>query len=175
MTRTSLRAKSLGIALAAAIMLALVMPPASAQAVQPTVRPLTFDELVALSETDRLAPPLKEKLEEVLRSPIVNNEAAPSGARPPRPLTDGLGPVLRTAFWNIERGQEFDLIRLAFSDVDEFRRAIALRGTVDPRKLASIEHQVDTLRNADVIILNEVDLGMKRTDYRDVAKELAHE
>src|ERR1700677_1177717 len=135
MARTTLRTKSLEAALATAIMFAFGVPLASSQAVQPTAHALTFDELVALSETDRLAPPLKEKLEEVLRSPIVNNEAALSGARPHRPLTDGLGPVLRTAFWNIERGQEFDLIRLAFSDVDEFRRAIALRGTVDPRKL----------------------------------------
>jgi hypothetical protein len=44
--------------------------------------------------------------------------------------------------------------------------AIALRGTVDPRKLGAIEQQADTLRKADVIILNQVDLGMKRTDYR---------
>ena len=29
------------------------------------------------------------------------------------------------------------------------------------------------MRDADIIFLNEVDLGMKRTDYRDVAKELA--
>jgi len=31
-----------------------------------------------------------------------------------------------------------------------------------------------TPRDADLILLNEVDLGTKRTDYRDVARELAH-
>ena len=37
------------------------------------------------------------------------------------------------------------------------------------RALAELEE----LRRADVIILNEVDLGMKRTRYADVARELA--
>ncbi len=104
-----------------AILFALAMPPASAQVDQPTADAPSFDELVALSESDQLTPPLKEKLDELLRSPIVNNQAALTGVRPHRPLTDGLGPVVRTVFWNIERGRKFDLIRLAFSGVDEFR------------------------------------------------------
>ena len=88
-----------------------------------------------------------------------------------RPSVNGLGPALRVALWNIERGLEFDLIRFAFSDPDEFRRAAEQTGASDASKLAIVESQLQTLREAD--ILNEVDLGMKRTDYRDVAKELA--
>ncbi len=135
---------------------------------------LTFAELVALSESDRVTPPLKQKMDELLDSPVVNNEAAALRSQPHRPSAHDLGPILRVAFWNIERGLEFDLIRLAFSDADEFRRSAAERGAGDTGKLASIEDQLRTLRDADVIILNEVDFGMKRTGYRDVAKELAH-
>lgn len=65
------------------------------------------------------------------------------------------------------------MIRLAFSDPDEFRRSAEQAGAPDASKLAIVESQLQTLREADIIILNEVDLGMKRTDYRDVAKELA--
>jgi len=46
------------------------------------------------------------------------------------------------------------------------------RGTAGSSN-ATIDRQLRILRAADIIILNEVDLGMKRTEYRDIAKELA--
>ncbi|MGD0298719.1 MAG: endonuclease/exonuclease/phosphatase family protein [Bryobacteraceae bacterium] len=134
---------------------------------------LSFDELASLSNTDQPAEPLAEKLDRLLRTPIVSNRAALAGERPHRPLVDGIGPVLRVASWNIERGLNFDLIRLALSDPDGFKQAALERGAMNATKMANIEHQLTTLRDADVIVLNEVDLGMKRTDYRDVARDLA--
>src|SRR5579872_5044290 len=80
------------------------LPPAFSQAVETGPNFLSFDELVTLSETNQLEPPLKQKLEELLNSPIVNNEASLTGAKPHRPSAKGLGPVLRVALWNIERG-----------------------------------------------------------------------
>jgi endonuclease/exonuclease/phosphatase family metal-dependent hydrolase len=134
---------------------------------------LNFEELVSLSETDHPPVPLAEKLERLLGTPILSNEAALAGARPHRPSVDGIGPVLRVAFWNIERGLNFDLIKLALSDPDGFKRAALERGALDANKQANIERQLRVLRDADIIALNEVDLGMKRTDYRDVARDLA--
>jgi hypothetical protein len=87
---------------------------------------------------------------------------------------DAIGPVVRIASWNIERGLNFDHIRLALSDPDGFRQAALRRGALDTNKQAQIDRQLRTLRDADIILLNEVDLGMKRTDYRDVARDLAH-
>jgi hypothetical protein len=142
----------------------------------PTAAPefLNFDELVTLSNTDHPAEPLVEKLNRLLRTPIVSNQAALAGERPHRPYVDGIGPVLRVASWNIERGLNFDLVRLALSDPDGFKQAALERGALDAAKAAKIGQQLTTLRDADVIVLNEVDLGMKRTDYRDVTQELAH-
>jgi endonuclease/exonuclease/phosphatase family metal-dependent hydrolase len=140
---------------------------------QPSAQFLTFEELVALSEAGPVAAPLNRKLEKVLNSPILKNDFDRSGVQPHRPWVSGVGPVLRVALWNIERGLQFELIRLAFSDPDEFRRAAAQMGATNPSNLATVESQLRVLREADVIILNEVDLGMKRTDYRDVANELA--
>ena len=77
---------------------------------------LTFDELVTLSNTDEPPPPAEEKLNRLLTTPFLSNDAALAGARPHRPSVDGIGPVLRVASWNIERGLNFDLIRLALSD-----------------------------------------------------------
>jgi endonuclease/exonuclease/phosphatase family metal-dependent hydrolase len=126
-----------------------------------------------LSVTDRPPESVAGKLERLLRTPILSNEAAVAGTRPHRPSLDGIGPVLRVAFWNIERGLNFDLIKLALSDPDGFKQAVLERGALDANKLANIERQLRTLRDADIIALNEVDLGMKRTDYRDVARDLA--
>ena len=132
---------------------------------------LSFGELVTLSNTDRPATPLAEKLDALLRSPFLSNAAA--GVKPHRPFVAGVGPVLRVASWNIERGLNFDLIRLALSDPDGFKTAALRRGGLDPKKQGQIEQQLQTLRDADIVLLNEVDLGMKRTDYRDVARDLA--
>jgi endonuclease/exonuclease/phosphatase family metal-dependent hydrolase len=135
---------------------------------------LNFDELVALSETDQPAAPLEEKLDRLLRTPFLNNDAAAMGGGPHRPFVEGIGPVLRVASWNIERGLNFDLIKLALSDPEGFKQAALEQGTLDASKQAKIEQQLRTLRHADIIVLNEVDLGMKRTDYRDVTRDLAH-
>ena len=67
---------------------------------------LSYDELVQLgSPQETQGPELVEKLHgHVTTTPFVNNEAYHAGARP-RPLeVEGLGPTLRVAFWNIERG-----------------------------------------------------------------------
>jgi endonuclease/exonuclease/phosphatase family metal-dependent hydrolase len=142
----------------------------------PTTGPalLTFDELVTLSETDQPPAPLKEKVDILLSTPFLSNASTVTAWQPHRPAVDGLGPVLRVASWNIERGLNFELIKLAFSDPSAFKEAALKRGALNADKLAGIEGQLRTLREADIIVLNEVDLGMKRTDYRDVTEDLAH-
>jgi endonuclease/exonuclease/phosphatase family metal-dependent hydrolase len=134
---------------------------------------LSFDELVTLSTTDQPGGPLAAKLDRILRTPILSNEAASAGTQPHRPLVDGLGPVLRVASWNIERGLNFDLIRLALCDPGGFQRAALQSGELLASTQAIVEEQLRILRDADILMLTEVDLGMKRTEYRDVARDLA--
>ena len=134
---------------------------------------LNFDELVVLSDTNNPPEPLAQKLNSLLRTPFLSNEAGAAGVQPHQPSVEGLGPVLRVASWNIARGLNFDLIRLALSDPSSFKQAALQLGSVDASKSERMEQQLRTLRDSDVIILNEVDFGMKRTDYRDVARDLA--
>ena len=140
--------------------------------VTPAIAPdiLTFDELVVLSDTDRPPAPLAEKVERLLTTPFVDNEASIANVEPHRPVVQGIGPVVRVVSWNIERGLNFDLIRLAFSDPEGFRKIALERGKPWQEQ---IDLELRTLQDADIILLNEVDLGMKRTDYRDVARDLA--
>jgi hypothetical protein len=134
---------------------------------------LSFDELLTLSSTAKPEGPLGTRLKTLLTTPFVDNDASAAGIQPHRPSVERLGPVLRVGLWNIERGLNFELIRSALSDTNEFER---LRGNPrpmsDPRTMR-LKSQLADLQDVDVLVLNEVDFGMKRTEYRDVARELA--
>lgn len=133
---------------------------------------LSFHELVMLSSTAKPEAELASRLDKLLRTPFVNNDASAAGAQPHRPAVATLGPVLRVGLWNIERGLNFELIRSALTDTNDFERlAGEIQVGVDQRAL--VESQLSSIQNADVLVLNEVDSGMKRTEYRDVARELA--
>jgi endonuclease/exonuclease/phosphatase family metal-dependent hydrolase len=91
-----------------------------------------------------------------------------------------LGPSLRVALWNIERGLELDYIELFLKDKDAFMAKVqAERKEAKENKkgvravdLEKIPEEIETLKSADVWILNEVDWGVKRTEYREVVREL---
>jgi endonuclease/exonuclease/phosphatase family metal-dependent hydrolase len=141
----------------------------------------SYDELVQLSLDQPLTPALAEKLHVVTTTPFINNEAYYAGARP-RPLeVKGLGPTLRVACWNIERGIELDDILLFLTDKDHFMTEVeAERKTAQESgqkmravALDKIPQEIEDLQTADVWILSEVDWGVKRSQYREVVKELA--
>jgi endonuclease/exonuclease/phosphatase family metal-dependent hydrolase len=140
----------------------------------------SYTELLQLGSGQELSPDIAEKLHAIATTPFINNEAYYGGSRP-RPLdVAGLGPTLRVAFWNIERGLELDDIQLFLTDKDRFMARVAEERkhakesgkrirTVD---LEKIPQDIETLKAADVWILNEVDWGVKRTRYREVIREL---
>lgn len=134
---------------------------------------LSFDELVTLSSTAKPGGALAVRLNALLTTPFVHNQAAKAGIRPHRPVVRNLGPVLRVGFWNIERGLNFGLIRSAFTDPAVFWRLAKARSGLTGRQKTLVETQLHALQDVDVLLLNEVDLGMKRTRYRNVAGELA--
>ena len=133
---------------------------------------LTYNELVALYESDPPPEELSGKLTTILRTPFVNNSA---GVRAPRPvkISTSQDSMLRVATWNIERGLEFDAVKAALTNDQRFFRRLtpAMRGS--GFNLTEILEQAAALSSADIVILNEVDWGLKRTNYRNVAKELA--
>jgi endonuclease/exonuclease/phosphatase family metal-dependent hydrolase len=145
-----------------------------AQARPETPQLFTYEELVQLYEQANPPANLNEKLNLLLTTPFVSNAATAKGVRPLLPASPKLGKVLRVVEWNIERGLEFDAIRAAFSDPQTFAKV--LDASQYPRrgeKRTEVLNQVALMKQADVIVLNEVDWGMKRTDYRNVAAELA--
>ncbi len=139
-----------------------------------------YDELVELNKDQELPPALAEKLHALATTPFINNEAYLSGARAKPLEVKELGPSLRVALWNIERGLELDYIKLCLTDPQAFmakveeERKKAKEGKKNVRNvdLEKIPAEIETLKSADVWILNEVDWGVKRTEYREVIREL---
>ena len=140
----------------------------------------TYDELVQLGSAEALSPKLADKLHVVTTTPFINNEAYYRGARPRALEVEGLGPTLRVAFWNIERGLELDDIKLLLTDKERFmakveeerKHAKETGARIRKVDLEKIPEEIELLKAADVWILNEVDWGVKRTQYRTVVREL---
>ena len=134
----------------------------------------TYAELIQLYETPNLPEALQVKLDRLLKTPFVSNAASARRGDLVLPESPQLGTFVRVAQWNIERGIEYDAVRIALTDSTKFAKLIdpaAYPRSSSDRKL--ILQQVALLKRADVIVLNEVDWGMKRTDYRNVAADLA--
>jgi len=143
-------------------------------------RLLSYDELVQLSLDQKLSPELAGNLRVVTTTPFINNEAYFNGAKPQPLEVEGLGPSLRVAFWNIERGLEIDNILLFIRDKDAFmanleeqrKKAKESGKSVRDVDLEKIPQEINILKAADIWILNEVDWGVKRTGYRELVREL---
>ena len=138
---------------------------------------LNYQELVALGEQESVEPALAAKLHTLLTTPFINNEAYFHGVKPLRPDLKGMGPSLRLVEWNIERGIELDRIKLLLTNEQGFINEVhgEAHSNTDADKATDevLRTQMKVLQSADVLVLNEVDWGMKRSDYRDVVKDLA--
>ena len=141
---------------------------------------LSYDELVQLSLDQEISPELAEKRRLITTTSFINNEAYLNGGKP-RPLEiPQLGPSLRVALWNIERGLELDYIELFLGNKEVFmakveeerKKAKENNKSIRSVDLGKIPEEIEILKSADVWILNEADWGVKRTEYREVAREL---
>ncbi|MBL8228714.1 MAG: endonuclease/exonuclease/phosphatase family protein [Bryobacterales bacterium] len=128
----------------------------------------SYEDLVNLGTQDPIEASLEARLRTLLTTPFVSNDAARRGVAPQRPAPPGLGPSLRAVFWNIERGMNIDAVKLAFTDTAGFLDAARKTGVEE----TALREQLAVLQSADVVVLNEVDWGLKRTGYRDVIREL---
>jgi endonuclease/exonuclease/phosphatase family metal-dependent hydrolase len=154
----------------------LLAPCKSALPAQPPVDPqlLTYEEIVQLYQQEDPLPPLRDKLKKLLTTPFVRNNASDAGKTPLKPKSTEIGSYLRVVQWNIERGLEFDAIRFAFSDPKQFNALMEDKGSkATESERARIREQIGLLEQADLLVLNEVDWGMNRTLFRNVAAELA--
>jgi len=135
---------------------------------------LTFHELQKLYKNPHPGGLLGLKLARFRRTPIISNEAYFEGAKPLLHTDPKLGPYLTLASWNIEESLHIKEAIAVFSSSDQFRSMI------DPQKAPEgsprykeILRQRERLAHADIIVLQEMDVGVKRSGYINAAGELA--
>lgn len=130
---------------------------------------LTFSDLVQLSSTPKPEGILKEKLDHVLHTPIVDNSISEGGnfSVNSDPM---IGEFVRIASWNIDRGFSIDRIAQIFTDPASLLKEVK---SVSKKDLDRIEQEIRIIKDSNIIVLSEVDLGMPRTGYKNVAEDLA--
>ena len=134
---------------------------------------LSYNELVDLYEKDPPSAELSDKLAKILGTPVVNNSASSRPVRAIKAHATSKPGFLRVATWNIERGLEFEALKAALTNDQRFFRRLPASMRGSRFNLANVLEQAAELSRADIVILNEVDWGLKRTNYRNIAKELA--
>lgn len=135
---------------------------------------LTFNELRKLSSHPYSGFLLQRKLKRFWTTPIVSNEAYYRGVKPHRPKDPKLGTYLRLVSWNIEKSYHIKEALAAFSDAKPFEPLINSSKAPEGSLLRKeILRQRERLTNADILVLQEMDIGMKRSGYLNAARELA--
>ena len=128
-----------------------------------------------LYEQDPPTPKLEAKLDDLLDNPFVENNVQTRLRKSVDSGREQIPQTLHVAQWNIERGVNFDAVAAALQGPDVFSKLITAspskKLTADLREKALKQSQI--LSRSDVIFLNEVDWGLKRSGYHNVAKELA--
>lgn len=138
------------------------------------IKYLTYEELKRLSLNPEPKGALKKKLEKFWHTPIISNEAYYQGAKPHRPENFRLGPYLRIFSWNIEKSFHIDELTQLLTSEDAYNKMV----NTEKVALGSEEHK-DMLRqrkrllNADIILFEEMEIGIKRSKYYNSAEKMA--
>lgn len=135
---------------------------------------LTFDELLRISENPDGDDAIKEKLDRLLKTPLISNEAWLDGARPGRQVNPEMGQILRVATWNVEKSLHVGKLIQALEEPAEYdgmiQEDLAPLGS-DLRGI--MRRQRKRFLSSDIVFLQEMDNGVNRSDYRDAAGDLA--
>lgn len=135
---------------------------------------LTFDELKTLATNPKPGGALETKLSRFFSRPIISNEAWHGGKRPSRAQNPAQGDFLRVATWNVEKSIHADKAVQALKSAAAYE-ALIDRNEAPPgsKKHAELLRERERLITADVILLQEMDIGIGRSDYLDAAREIA--
>ncbi len=134
----------------------------------------SYDELKTLSSNPRPSGSLEKKLARFWVTPFIDNTAFYAGVKPIRPHNPLLGSFLRATTWNIEKSVHVpEMIRLMTSKED-------FDGMINPdqlnaksRSAAHLEQQRARLVQSDIFVLQEMEIGIKRSHYLNAAGALA--
>ncbi len=135
---------------------------------------LSYEELQKLSQNPVPDAALKKKLDKFWTTPIISNEAHYAGVKPRHLRDPRLGPFVRIASWNIEKSFnikeaiDFFISKNSFSDMID-------KDVVEPEGAVwhDMHRQRERIIDADIILFQEMEIGIKRSGYLNAAAEIA--
>ncbi len=135
---------------------------------------LNFEELKALSIDPDPGGGLAKKLQRFWTTPIISNEAYYRGAKPHRADYPRLGPSLTLASWNIEKSFHAEpVIKMLNSPMELLQMVDSKHVQEGSDMYKTILRQRERLIHADVVVLQEMDIGHKRSGYINAAAKIA--
>jgi len=137
---------------------------------------LNYDELVELSRHGHPGSDtaLGRKVDELLTTPLIDNRAWFQGRRPVQQMNSKLGPVLRIATWNIEKSMRMPEVIQAMTSGEAYAQLIDREQVAEGSEIWNdMLRQRERVASADIIFLQEMDIGVNRSDYLNAAGEMA--
>ena len=125
-----------------------------------TISYLSYNDLVNLTKPLNLNSSLYFKLQKQLNTPYIVNQIFSSPALPRS---------LRLAQWNIERGFNISAIKNILGNKYGYYYSYKKNLNAD----LQFQKELEDISRSDIISLNEVDVGMPRTGYKNIAAEIA--
>lgn len=130
---------------------------------------LNYEDFRILSNHDHLSSDMLHRLDSTLNSAYCGHATKHTAQL--KTDTNLNRKYFRVTQWNIERGFSISDIKLIYKNKSEYLKT-RTRELLNEAEESRILEEIELLKDTDVFILNEVDLGMQRTEYKNIAKEI---
>lgn len=131
-----------------------------------------YDELRELS-ADPENPQYTKRLEDFWHSSIIDNRSSAEGLTPRNHSSPQLGPYVSIFSWNIEKSLNMDKAIGLLTSNEAFQAMLDPQILKKEKKLKEITRQRERLLRSDIILLQEAEIGIKRSRYWNAAEKLA--
>lgn len=132
---------------------------------------LTYPELSRLARNPEPGGYLGRKIERFWRTPIISNHAWNRGTLPQRPFNPHLGEFLRIGTWNVEKSIHIHDVAEVLASENAYLKLMK-RSPMNIGRRNEMLRQRARLASADILLFQEMDIGVDRSDYHHSAKLL---
>ena len=141
---------------------------------------LSFDDLVNLYRDKNYKPEITTK---IFSQPVLDNTISQPSDDYPYKNCPNMGNYIRVSFWSIDGGVNYEKIEDIFFSPEKLTKKIDTKNSkMSYMKGSSITYkeakqqvleEAKRFSQSDILMINEADIGMPRTDYKNMVEELA--
>lgn len=133
----------------------------------------SVSQLKALSLNPVPSAHLAPQLNRLLTAPLIANVASKNHPQPSLSQNPHLGQFLRVASWNIEKSLRIPQLVAILKSEEAFKQQLKPEILSNPAAIQEALRQRQRLISADVLLLQEMDIGHPRSNYLHATREIA--